>query len=147
MKTKPIKNERVNFPLSECSTEALNFTIRSSPLKSRHYHVFKATGLFLLRYDSTGFWIVIPTSTKTGGHGLIHRIGVSLAGINPKYSFAYVWKLSKKTFTNNCFAWKNDKWTTNDVFSNFFQQVFISLCGRIDYCFGWFVQTNGNQVW
>ena len=120
-RTKPINNGAVNFLSSACSVEALNFAIRSCTLKIRHDHIFKATGLILSRCQSTGFFIDIPTGIKTDGHGLTNRVEVNLAGINPNNRFAYVCRLSKRSFINICFACKNNRLSTSDVFSNFFQ--------------------------
>ena len=53
MRTKPMNTEPVIFFLSACSVEALNFAIRSCRLKLRHYHIFEAPALVLLRGKST----------------------------------------------------------------------------------------------
>ena len=55
MRTKRIDTEAVNFFLSACVVEALNFTIRSCSWKIRHDHIFKAAGFVLSRCDATGF--------------------------------------------------------------------------------------------
>ena len=139
MRAKPIDTEAGIFLLSPCIVEALNFTIKSCSLKIRHDHVFKATGLVLSRFESTGFLMDILTRINIGGRRLTHQVGVELAGINRTNRFAYVCSLSDTSFINNCFACKNDRWTTNDVFSNFLQYVFISFCEGIKFCIGRFV--------
>ena len=55
MRTKRNNTEAVNYLLSVCSVEALNFTIRSFTLGKRHDDIFKAPGLVLSRCESTGF--------------------------------------------------------------------------------------------
>ena len=76
IRTKPIKNEEVNFLLSSYCKEAFNFTFWSCPLETGHDHILKAAGLVLSRCESTRFWIEIPTRIKTGDHRLTHRVGI-----------------------------------------------------------------------
>ena len=80
----------------------------------------KATGLVLSRYDSTGFRIDIRSRNKTGGHESTSLVGELMAGISRNNRFAYICRLSVDRLINNCFAWKNGRWATNMVFSNFF---------------------------
>ena len=127
------------FFLSACCKEAFKFTFCSYSLKIGHDHIFRAAGLVLSRCESTRVRIEIPTRIKTGGHGLTHREGACLAGINPDIRFAYKYRPPNKTFINNCFACRNDRWTTNNIFSNFFQKYFISFRESIDFCISWFV--------
>ena len=81
----------------------------------------------------------MPARRKTGRHGLTLRVGKVLAGINPNNRFAYVCRLSDKSFINNCFACKNDRWITNNIFSTFFQKVFFSFRELIEFCISRFV--------
>ena len=117
----------------------LSVTFWSCFLEIGHDHIFKAAGLVLSRRNSTRLWIKIPTCIQTGRHRLTHRVGILLAGINPNNRFAYVCRLSNKSFINNCFACKNDTWTINNIFSNFLQKVFISFCEWIELCISRFV--------
>ena len=116
-------------------------------VENQTWPYFQSYGFVLSRCDSTGFWIDIPTSIKSGGHGLARRVGVYLAGINSNIRFEYDFRLSDKSFINNCFACKNDKWATNDVFSNFFPIDLYLPLWRDKICIGGFVWANVSQVW
>ena len=140
MRTKPINTETVNnFLLSACCKEAFNLTFWSCSLEVRHDQIFKAAGFVLSRYETTRIGIEFPTRIKIGRHGLALRVGSLLASINPNNRFAYVCRLSDKSFINNCFPCENDRWTTNSIFSNFFPMVFISFRQWIELCISRFV--------
>ena len=76
MRTKPIKNDTINFLLSTCCKEAFSFTFWSCSLEIGHDHIFKAAGLVSSRRESTRFRVQIPTRLKTGRHWLTHRVGI-----------------------------------------------------------------------
>ena len=130
MRTKPINTEAIIFFVSVCCKETFNFTFWSCLLEIGHDYTFQAAGLVFSSCESTRLWIEIPTRLKTGRHGSTHRVGISLAGINPNNRFAYACGLSNKSLINNCFGCKNDRWTTNNIFSNFFPKGLLLLPWR-----------------
>ena len=65
----------------------------------------------------------------------------------PKNWFAYVCRLSNRSFINNCFACENHRRNTNTIFSNFLQQVFICLREGIECCVCKIVWRNVGHVW
>ena len=83
MRKKPMNTKAVNFLLSACSVEALNFTVRCCSLKLRHNHICEATGFVLSTCESTGFRIQISTCIKTSWHGLTGSLELFSASIHP----------------------------------------------------------------
>ena len=94
----------------------------------------KASCLVLSSCKPTGLCIEVPMRIRTGGHGLTYPIWIQLASINPNSWFAYVCRLSKKSFINNYFACKNDRRTTNNMFPNFLQQLLTFFREWIEIC-------------
>ena len=139
MRAKPINTEAVNFLLSACCKEAFNFTFWSCSLEIGHDHNFKVAGLVLSRCEATRYWIEIPTRIKTGRWGLTNRLRMYLAGINPNSRVQYACRFSIKSFINNCFACKIDRWTTSNILLIFSQKVFIYFHEWIEFCISSFV--------
>ena len=147
MRTKPINTEALNSLLPACSKEAFNFTLLSCSLELRHDHISKVAGLVLSWYKSAALCIKIPTRVKSCWHRLTHQVGIQSTRINTNNRFAYVWRLSDKSFINKCFACKNDRWTTNNILSSFLRPVLICLRHWIDFNICSFEETNVGQIW
>ena len=120
--------------------ETLNFTVRSLSLEIWHNHILKVSGFVLLRCNSIRFCVIFPSRVYSCWHGLAHRIRMQLTCVNANNRFTNISWIPDQNLIDYSFTCEDDRRTTNHIFSNLLQQVFIGFGKWVEFGAGSFVE-------
>ena len=88
--TKTVRTKGFVFPLRSGSNVALNFTVGTKPLKTKHDHILKAAGSVFTRLQSLRVRGLFISTVLPDRHGLTHWNRIKLTIINVNNDFAHI---------------------------------------------------------
>ena len=139
MVTNSINTKAINLLLSTSCNIAFNPTFRTSFLKIRKDYIFEEACFVLLRHDFSRFRFIVLSCIQSSRHWLTHRIGIEFACVYADNWFAQIRWFGDEGFVNHSFACTDNGGTTNHIFTNLLQQVFIAFSKRVKLWICWFM--------
>ena len=142
----PINTKAINLRLSTSCNIAFNPTLRTCLLKIRKDHIFEGACFVLSRHDFLRFRVIVASCIQSSRHWLTHRKGIELVCVYADNWLAQSRRLADKNFVNHSLACKDNGGTTNHIFTNFLQQVFVAFSKRVKLWICWFMRANVCQI-
>ena len=143
------QQKSVDVLLSSRCINTLYLTVRSRGLRITisHNNILKTACLVELGFEPLNIKIILPACVQSSTHFLTHSIGIKLKGIKSDDELAAFWRRLNACFFHNSFSCEHNWGTSNQIFSGFLQQIFVTFRNWIKLGFDWFVTTCSYQVW
>ena len=133
MVTNSINTKVINLLLSTICNNAFNLTFQTSLLKIRKHHFFLKACFVLSRHEFLRCSVIVPSCIQSSRHWLTHRIGIELACVYANNRLEQSRWFAVKSFFNHSFACKDNGGTTNDIFTDLLQPVFMASSKRVKF--------------
>ena len=132
--------------LSTSCNIAFNVPFPTNLLNIRKDHISRRACFVLSGHEFLRFNVIVPSCIQSSRHWLTHRKGIELACVYADNSLVQIRWFADKSLVNHSFACKNNGGTTNHIFPNLLQQIFVAFSERVQPWMCWFMQANVCQI-
>ena len=114
------------FLSTSCNTD-FKVTFWTSLLRIRKDHIFERACFAQSRHEFLRFTVIVPSCIQSSRHWLTLGIRIELVWVYANKWLAPIRLFADESFVNNSFACRDIGGTTEHIFTNLLQQVFVAF--------------------